>query len=147
MFQAVSPKNEAKFSTWLVSEETAAVNISEHQVGPSNYYMFLFFLRNPFLPTDFLGFQDRMAPQECREFLAPQGPKDNKVKMELRGSLVSRDRSDRDAPGMIGLKGDKYNVGCSRGRCFWNSLRWQFTLSVQLIKPINPVIPLTDVVP
>ena len=47
-----------------------------------------------------------------------RGRKDNEEKMELRGSLVSRDRSDRDAPGMIGLKGDKYNVGCSRGRCF-----------------------------
>ena len=51
-----------------------------------------FFLRNPFLLTDFLEFQDRMAYQECREFLAPQGRKDNKEKMELRGSLVSRDR-------------------------------------------------------
>ena len=28
-------------------------------------------------------------------------------KMELRGSLVSRDRCDRGAPGMTGLKGDK----------------------------------------
>ena len=26
-----------------------------------------------------------MAYQECREFLAPQGHKDNKEKMELRG--------------------------------------------------------------
>ena len=33
-----------------------------------------------------------MVYQECREFLAPQGRKDNKEKMELRGSLVSRDR-------------------------------------------------------
>ena len=48
-----------------------------------------FFLRNPLLLPDFLGFQDRM---ECREFLAPQGHKDNKEKMELGGSLVSRDR-------------------------------------------------------
>ena len=33
-----------------------------------------------------------MAYQECREFLAPQGRKDSKEKMELRESLVSRDR-------------------------------------------------------
>ena len=33
----------------------------------------------------------------------PQDRKDNEEKMELRGSLVSRDRSDRGAPGMIGL--------------------------------------------
>ena len=59
-----------------------------------------------------------MAYQECREFLAPQGRKYKEEKMELRGSLVSRDRSDRGAPGMIGLKGDKCNLGCSRGRCF-----------------------------
>ena len=86
-------------------------------VVPTNPYLFFLF-RNPFLITDVLRFLDRMAYQECREFLTPQGRKDNKEKMELRGSLVSRDRSDRDAPGMIGLKGDKYNVGCSRGRCF-----------------------------
>ena len=59
-----------------------------------------------------------MAYQECGKFLAPQGRKDNAEKMELRGSLVSRDRSDRGAPGMTGLKGDKCNVGCSRGKCF-----------------------------
>ena len=53
-----------------------------------------------------------MAYQECKEFLTPQGRKGNKEKMELRGSLVSRDRSDRGAPGMTGLKGDKSNVGC-----------------------------------
>ena len=50
--------------------------------------------------------------------MAPLGRKDNEEKMELRGSPVSRDRSDRGTPGMIGLKGDKCNVGCSRGRCF-----------------------------
>ena len=33
-----------------------------------------------------------MAYQECREFLALQGRKVNKEKMELRGSLVSRDQ-------------------------------------------------------
>ena len=59
-----------------------------HQITICSYY----FLRNPFLLPDFLGFQDRMAYQECREFLVPQGRKDNKEKMELRGSLVSRDR-------------------------------------------------------
>ena len=59
-----------------------------------------------------------MAYQECREFLTPQGYKDNKEVMELSGSLVSRELSDRGAPGMIGLKGDKCYVGCSRGRCF-----------------------------
>ena len=59
-----------------------------------------------------------MAYQECQEFLTPQGFKDKKEKMELRGSLVSRDLSDRGAPGMTGLKGDKCYVGCSRGRCF-----------------------------
>ena len=32
-----------------------------------------------------------MACQECREFPAPQGRKKNKEKMEIRGSLVSRD--------------------------------------------------------
>ena len=42
--------------------------------------------------TDFLEFQDPMAYQECREFLALQGRKDLKEKMELRGSLVSRDQ-------------------------------------------------------
>ena len=59
-----------------------------------------------------------MAYQECQEFLTPQGREGNKEKMELRRSLVSRDRSDRGAPGMTGLKGDKCNVGCSRGKCF-----------------------------
>ena len=59
-----------------------------------------------------------MAYQECREFLAPQGRKDIKEKIELRGSPVSRDRGDCGAPAMIGLKGDKLYVGCSRGRCF-----------------------------
>ena len=59
-----------------------------------------------------------MAYQECRESLTPQGYKDNKEMMELRGSLVSRELSDRGAPGMIGLKGDKSYVGCSRSRCF-----------------------------
>ena len=53
-----------------------------------------------------------MAYQECREFLTPQDRKGNKEKMELRRSLVSRDRSDRGVPGMTGLKGDKSNVGC-----------------------------------
>ena len=61
---------------------------------------------------DFLGFLDWMAYQECREFLTLQDRKGNKEKMELRRSLVSRDRSDRGAPGMTGLKGDKSNVGC-----------------------------------
>ena len=57
-----------------------------------------------------------MAYQKCREFLTPQDRKGNKEKedgwMELRRSLVSRDRSNRGAPGMTGLKGDKSNVGC-----------------------------------
>ena len=83
-----------------------------------------FSFHNSFLLTNFRRFRDRMAYQECREFLAPQGRKYKEEKMELRGSLVSRDSSDRGAPGMIGLKGDKCYVGCSRGRCFWNSLRW-----------------------
>ena len=64
-----------------------------------------------------------MAYQECLEFLVPQGRKDNKEKMELTESLVSKDRGDRGAPGMMGLKKDKGNEG-SRGRCFRNSLNW-----------------------
>ena len=68
------------------------VNIKEYQVRPSNYHMFFFFLRNLFLLADFLGFRDRMVYQECLEFLAPQGRKDHKGKMELRESLVSRDQ-------------------------------------------------------
>ena len=59
-----------------------------------------------------------MVYQEFREFLAPQGRKYKEEKMKLGGSLVSRDRSDHGAPRMIGLKGDKCNLGCSRGRCF-----------------------------
>ena len=59
-----------------------------HPITISSFFL----LRNPFLLTDFLGFQDRMAYQECQEFLAPQGRKDNKEKMELRESLVSRER-------------------------------------------------------
>ena len=86
----------------------------------------IFFLsRYPIFALEFpfLGFRGRMAYQECLEFLVPQGRKDNKEKMELTESLVSRDRGDRGAPGMMGLKKDKGNEG-SRGRCFRNSLNW-----------------------
>ena len=37
-----------------------------------------------------------MAHQECQEFLAPQGPKDNKEKMELRGSLRPQQQEGKD---------------------------------------------------
>ena len=48
---------------------------------------------------------DRMAYQECQEFLASQGRKDNMEKMELRGSLVSRDR------GVLRMMGWKKDEG------------------------------------
>ena len=105
---------------------------------PPNQYFFSFQISIFALEFPFLRFRGRMAYQECLEFLAPQGRKDNKEKKELRESLVSRDRGDRGAPGKMGLKKDKGNEG-SRGRCF--------TLSVQWIKPNNLSILLTDVVP
>ena len=88
--------------------------------------------RYPFFLSDFLGLKGRMAYQECWESLASQGRKDNKKKMDLRESLVSRDRGDRCAPGMMGLKGDKGNKG-SRGKCFRNSLRW----SIYIINSVD----------
>ena len=68
-------------------------------VVPTNLYLF-FPSRNPIFAYRFSGI-----------------PGLNGIS-ELRGSLVSRDRGDRGAPGTIGLKGDKCIVGCSRGRCF-----------------------------
>ena len=73
-----------------------------------------------------------MPYQECWEFLASQGRKDSKEKMDLRESLVSRDRGDRCAPEMMGLKGYKGNEG-SRGKCFRNSLRW----SIYIINSVD----------
>ena len=90
---------------------------------PPNQYFFSFQISIFALEFPFLRFRGRMAYQECLEFLAPQGRKDNKEKKELRESLVSRDRDDRGAPGKMGLKKDKGNEG-SRGRCFRNSLNW-----------------------
>ena len=52
--------------------------------------------------------------------------------MDLRESLVSRDRGDRGAPEMMGLKGDKGNEG-SRGKYFRNSLRW----SIYIINSVD----------
>ena len=73
-----------------------------------------------------------MPYQECWEFLASQGRKDSKEKMDLRESLVSRDRGDRCAPGIMGIKGYKGNEG-SRGKCFRNSLRW----SIYIINSVD----------
>ena len=88
--------------------------------------------RYSFFLSDFPGFKGRMAYQECWEFLASLSRKDNKEKMDLRESLVSSDRGDRCAPGMMGLKGDKGNEG-SRGKCFRNSLRW----SIYIINSVD----------
>ena len=90
----------------------------------------VFFLRNPFFLTDFLGFQDRMAYQECREFLAPQGPQGQQGKDGAkgepgvkgpRGMTGTRGQKGNPgslgkngAPGMMGIKGDKGHEG-SRG--------------------------------
>ena len=96
----------------------------------STQSVYVFFV--PFFLSDFPGFKGQTAYQECWEFLASQGRKENKEKMDLRESLVSRDRGDRCAPGMMGIKGDKGNEG-SRGKCFRNSLRW----SIYIINSVD----------
>ena len=111
---------------------------NEHLVRTPNqqYVHFFFLFRYPSLLEDILAFQDRMAYQECREFLAPQGHKDNKEKMELRGRDLEawrggegkkgnkRSRGNNGAPRMKGFKKYDCNVGCLGSRCFRNCWRW-----------------------
>ena len=86
-----------------------------------------------------------------QEFLAPQGRKDNKEKMELRGrdreawrggegkKGNERSRGNNGAPRMKRFK--KYNckninVGCLGGRCFRNSLH----CPIYIISSVNKTL-------